>query len=121
MRIFHGTFLLEPGIGIFLPSGNLIRRPSNNADVHPGTPHFFLLSSPDKSGRRHFKDALARHSNKRENDVTPSGFHLFVPIGSKPGDLLVVEWVQATCACARLATAAELEATKPQAQPAGAW
>lgn len=121
MKTYHGTFPVEPGVGIFMPN-NTIRRHSIRAKDHPNTPILYLLSSGDKGERRHFKQNEHRRGHDPENQ---SGFHLFTPETAKPGDLLVVEWVTKTCAGTRLATNAELEAIRQEQQEnqsaMGAW
>ncbi|MBI5221195.1 MAG: hypothetical protein HY979_00110 [Candidatus Magasanikbacteria bacterium] len=109
MRTFHGTFPVEPGIGIFVPNSS-IRRHSLKANDFPATPVIYLLARHNKGGRRYFLQT--EHRRGRE-EADQSGFHLFAPAATKPGDLLVIEWSNKTCAATRLATAQEIEATKP--------
>lgn len=121
MRTFHGSFLIEPGIGVVVPS-NTIRRHSIKAKEHPETPVFYLLGS-EKGNRRYFKANEHRRGRDAESQ---SGFHLFVPARAAAGNLLVIEWVAKTCAGARLATAAELETIRRDEESrfqreAGAW
>ncbi len=112
MHTFHGTFPTEPGVGIFVPS-TAIRRTSINISKHPHTPFFYLLSRKDSAGLRYF----LQNEHQRGKDEFRGGFNLFVPASTKPGDLLVIQWVESNCACARLATAAEIEDTKSKSEP----
>lgn len=99
-------FPVKPGVGVFVPHLT-IRRASREAAKHPETPILYLLSSKNTKGGRHFKEDRGGRGHELEG-----GFHLFAPEATKSGDLLIIEWVTRTCAGARLATAAELEAVR---------
>lgn len=96
MTAMHEPFKLEEGARIFVPDGELSRCRSRHADTHPETPVVFLLRN----------EAGKKFSFKRRDDYDGSsaGFTLFAPGGVQSRDILVVVWVDKTCACVRKAS-----------------
>ncbi|MCX6780460.1 MAG: hypothetical protein NT034_04795 [Candidatus Magasanikbacteria bacterium] len=115
MKLFspNGNFPLVPGTGIIqVPSFPLIRRRSQHAQKFPKTPDYYLLERSDGKPSSYY--FMQRPQTRNPDHET--GLHLFVPADTKVGNYLVIEWREPKCACARFATATEIEEAKANSE-----